>query len=257
MRCGKAVKIFAWICLPVFIVWGTLAFFVIWGPVATVLYFVYPISLSRGAVFINACLFVLYGLAMTICGIIFIANEDTRPMYAVTWKTSATQNGLDCSCGCTYSINTGASVQFTFIGASVVWKAFIIGFRCLKGLRRSNWANLLTVMFPVPLNVYPVEWTQPDGRPIQHRTEDDPVQGELAFDPFALMDEQPSSAETILVLKPSASESIHHSTQEVEGPVALQMTEKVRRERHIGCCGFPYWGKEESCKEPEEPAKKE
>jgi len=254
-NCGKAVKILAWILLPVFIVWGIAAFSFIWCPVALVLYIFHPISLSRGAVFVFACLFVLYGLAMTICGIIFIADEDTRPMYAVTWQTQATKNEKFCSCGCTYHISMSASQTFTLIGLSAVWKAFIIGFRCLKGLRRSNWANLLTVMFPVPLNIYPVEWKDKDGRPIQHRTGDDPVQGELAFDPFALMDEQPDSAETILVVKPTPKKDMHHVAHEVEGPAATT-TSKLGKELHVGCCGFPYFGHVES-KEPEEPVTEE
>lgn len=96
-------------------------------------------------------------------------------------------------------------------------KAAFLAFRCLKGLRRrsscgfkvrtrrSQWANLLSVTFPVPLTLYSVDWLQADGKPIRFRTEvqlplaceltqqEMPVQGEVAFDPFAMMDEQPDS----------------------------------------------------------------
>lgn len=248
---SKALKIIAWVLLPFFTIWGLAMIALVWWPCAGIVYLFHPISLSRGAVFVNAVLFVLYGLAMTICGLVFIADADVRPMYAVTWETPVSKGGDICACGCTYNISANASISFTLIGVSVVWKAFIIGFRCLKGLRRSNWANLLTVMFPVPLNIYPVEWTQPDGSPIQHRTEQDPVQGELAFDPFALMDEQPESAQTILYLRPQPREEVHHNEKEVEGPVStVRSKENEGRHVAIGCCGFPYWAKKEK-NEPE------
>jgi len=256
LQSGKALKILAWIMLPIFIVWGIVAFSFVWWPLVAIVYLLHPISLSRVAVFTNAILFVLYGLALTIGGITFIAKPELRPSYAVTWATDVLRDGEPCSCGCVYHISAGASISFTLIGASVVWKAFIIGFRCLKGLRRSNWANLLTVMFPVPLNIYPVEWRQPDGHPIQHRTEEDPVQGELAFDPFALMDEQPESAGTILVLRPEIiKEEAVRVSQEVSGPVARRATEKEQLVVKIGCCGFPYRDHEEL--ESEEPREEE
>jgi len=78
---------------------------------------------------------------------------------------------------------------------------------------------------------------------VQHRTEHDPVQGEIAFDPFALMDEQPESMGTVLVLKPEFRKSDPCITSEVCGPVArksVRLAENPDLVTKIGCCGFPY-----------------
>merc|ERR1712027_146824 len=94
-------------------------------------------------------------------------------------------------------------MTMVFIGVGTAYKSITLAFRCLKGLRRANWSGLMSVMFPIPLQVYEVHWTRPDGSPIQHREYGQPVQGELAFDPFALMDEQEDSASTTVRIKPS------------------------------------------------------
>jgi hypothetical protein len=97
----------------------------------------------------------------------------------------------------------------------------------------------MTVTFAVPLNAYAVEWTQPDGQPIQHRKEGEPVQGELAFDPFALMDEQPDSAHTVVNLRPilvtDLCEEGGVNGRKIEGP----HWDKPRDFEYIGPCGFP------------------
>lgn len=61
-------------------------------------------------------------------------------------------------------------------------KSLMVAFRCVKGLRRSQWANLITVLFSVPINVYPVTWACLD---VESPREDEETQGEMAFDPFA------------------------------------------------------------------------
>ena len=66
-----------------------------------------------------------------------------------------------------------------------------MAFRCVKGLRRSQWANLITVLFSVPINVYPVTWGCLDVD--SEHSENEETQGEMAFDPFVLMDEQINS----------------------------------------------------------------
>merc|ERR1712008_104250 len=155
LNSNKVGRVIAWILLPIWLLWSTVSFFSIWRSLALCVYILYPVSLSRLAVFIHTILFIMFGLSITICGIIFMADAETRPMYAVTWETSIlAPNGKPCSCGCNYHIGLGSSFQFTCIGASAIFQAFIIGSRCLKGLRRSNWANLLTVMFQVPVNIY-------------------------------------------------------------------------------------------------------
>merc|ERR1719253_1151716 len=103
------------------------------------------------------------------------------------------------------------------IGFVTIIKSIFIAFRCLKGLRRSQWANLLSVLFPVPITMYEVDWRQPDGQQIRHRVEGVPVQSEVAFDPFAMMDEQPESRHTTIHLKPEPL----HRYEEVGGQRVL------------------------------------
>merc|ERR550525_586546 len=106
-------------------------------------------------------------------------------------------------------------------------------------------------MFAVPITVYDVYWKRPNGRPIQHRENGDPVQGELAFDPFALMDEQPDSALTTLTLKPTRTVesrffededgekkrrwSPKMFTRKLKGPQTLQDLE-LHETEYVGCC---------------------
>jgi len=98
----------------------------------------------------------------------------------------------------------------------------------------------------VPLTTYAVEWTQADGQPIMFRT-DKMVQDELAFDPFAMMDEQPDSEFTTVTLKPSPIlTSSHRSVRALDGPRARQVLHMdprqishVTRTEYVGCCGFP------------------
>eukprot|EP00913_Durusdinium_trenchii_P015795 g14843.t1 len=86
-----------------------------------------------------------------------------------------------------------------------------------------------------------------------------PVQGEVAFDPFAMMDEQPDSKFTTVHLRPEllrpeqvhcdkshGSESSHHCRQlEMPGrPVPSKLEpaqfKAVVEAEYIGCCGFPW-----------------
>jgi len=115
---------------------------------------------------------------------------------------------------------------------------------------------LLSVLFPVPITVYSVDWRLPSGMPIRFRTEGVPVQGEVAFDPFAMMDEQLDSAFTTLHLRP---EPVHRYERKNTGEMelvqphriletpAIPMPEfcqservQVRKVEYIGCCGFPW-----------------
>merc|ERR1719433_1543524 len=97
-------------------------------------------------------------------------------------------------------------------------KSVFVTLRCLKGLRRAQWANLLSVVFPVPMTVYAVDWRQLDGQPIRHRVEGMAVQEEVAFDPFAMMDEQPDGDFTTLHLAPTR---VHVDQEMADGSAAL------------------------------------
>jgi len=234
----KAGRIVAFALIPLVVAWSVFVLAFVWYPVGSVLFYWSPVRLSRLAVFVNTLLLCIYGVAVIIHSLVWLGEENWRPVYAITWEAEAG----GCICGCVFHAAQGSILQVLFIGLSVTFKAFMFAFRCLKGLRRTNWASLLTVMFPVPLAVYPVRWTQPDGSPIMHRAEDEPVQGELAFDPFALMDEQPESAHTTLKLMP---EPMNEEDRKHEPELAAPASRTVVHigpeiVEHIGCCGFPY-----------------
>ena len=71
----------------------------------------------------------------------------------------------------------------------------------------------------MPITIYSVEWRQGNGHPIRHRTEGQAVQDEVAFDPFAMMDEQPDSAFTTVHLRP---EPVHIYTRASGGELTLR-----------------------------------
>jgi len=197
----KQSKLFLVVTAPMWIVWWVATFMLVIVPWAMFLCIRHPVKLSRCVLFLNCLACGLYGTALTIHSMVFVMGPRFRPKFAVTWMSPVHVDA--CTCGCSFPISSTHSLTLMGIGILVAYKSFILAFRCLKGLRQSNWSNLLSVMFPVPLTVYEVLWTTPGGEPILHRKEGDPVQGELAFDPFALMDEQPNSCKTTLHLMPS------------------------------------------------------
>ncbi|CAE7945415.1 unnamed protein product [Symbiodinium necroappetens] len=107
----------------------------------------------------------------------------------------------------------------------------MVAFRCLKGLRNAQWANLITVLFNIPINIYPVTWASIDAELPPGVTEETETQGEPAFDPFVLMDEQLSSGNMRLELSAAWSWNI---TSPRGGDVTPRAADA------IGCCGFPY-----------------
>merc|ERR1711920_413501 len=94
-------------------------------------------------------------------------------------------------------------------------------------------------MGTMPAQVFPVYWRQPDGEPIKFRAPGEPVQGEPAFDPFALMDEQPNSSDTMIRLAPVGREVIHESSIELSFLDDALRNESGDNDAEIGCCGFP------------------
>eukprot|EP00928_Gymnodinium_smaydae_P075386 TRINITY_DN583_c0_g1_i5.p1 TRINITY_DN583_c0_g1~~TRINITY_DN583_c0_g1_i5.p1 ORF type:complete len:469 (+),score=39.83 TRINITY_DN583_c0_g1_i5:26-1432(+) len=249
-RKRKACGIFMGVLFaPVWAVWSLLVFLFILAPVFVFLFCRYPIRMSRFWTFVLLLAASIYGLAMTITMVVFLANTKLRPRYAIVWEVAAPKESI-CYCGCAYLVSPQTLWRLFFIGVSVVIQSLLATMRCLKGLRRSQWANLMSVLFPVPVGVYAVKWTTPSGAPIQHRNEGEPVQDELAFDPFALMDEQPESRYTTCTLKPEFAYDVDTSGRwkplgmdrglaaptlpEIKkGEILMQPTE------FIGCCGFP------------------
>lgn len=195
-----------WVALvfaPLFVGWGVVVFMAIIVPAVTLLFFRFPIRLSRVIIFLNCLANGVYGLILTVHCITFLSRLEYRQQYAVTWQSPGVDSTTSCVCGCMYPLSFNTCFMLMLIGIGVAYKAIMLAMRCLKGLRCSNWANLLSVMFPIPLNVYEVMWTQPDGWPIMNRKKGDPVQAEPAFDPFALMDEQLDSSSTTLTFVPT------------------------------------------------------
>lgn len=229
--------------------WALFVFIAVIGPMGFVLFLCNPIRLSRFWTFGLCLLLAVYCLFLTVSQIVFLSRPETMPRYAVTWHARSISDGL-CSCGCTYPMSEPTCTNLLLIGAAACTKSLLVGFRCLKGMRRSQWANLLTVTFAVPVTVYEVDWRTPDNMPIEHRDTNMPVQAELAFDPFALMDEQPNSAFTTVSLQPEELARlaqakkwnpfgfgrVHEGPKPVPGLGSKYLVHETER---IGCCGFP------------------
>lgn len=242
---------------PVFLAWGLMFFIVVWWPIACLTFVFHPVKLSRLGVFTTCILMSVVGLMLTAHTLALLSSADLRPLFALTWVETESA----CICGCVFPLAASGLKEILALSAAMVTQVLFLAFRCLKGLRRSNWASLLSVKFSVPLNAYPTEWTTPDGGPIAHREEGQPVQGELAFDPFALMDEQPDSAVTRVKLLPTLCEEEvgrRASLREMQdsraatlgGPTSVSC--EAIREQRIGCCGFPC-GAAEDAESPKTP----
>lgn len=254
---------------PLLIAWRFFLFMFVICPMMGFFFFLYPIRTSRLWIFAICVVSMVYGLCLTIHMLFFFSSDSLRPRYAVTWLASSTHvpgrvAGVpgNCFCGCAFPLSEVTMFRLLGIGVLAAIKSFVLAFRCLKGLRRSSWANLMSVTFTVPVNAYSVEWTRPDGRPIKNRFEGQSVQSELAFDPFALMDEQPESANSHVTLKPTSVMSWEFdedsgqrklrqtSSRHLLGPAPPMLSEdieaafdsqsmKVLPMEYIGCCGFP------------------
>lgn len=237
--------------LPLCAIWNVLFFVVVACPFSMMCFARYPITLSRLLIFALCIACATIGILLTVTILVFLGPlSESRPAYSVLWDAAAAVPGLDefgsaldpCVCGCAYRISAGKCANVLVIGIGMTYQSLLLAFRCLKGLRRSNWGNLMSVTFTVPLAVYNVEWTQPNKKTIRFRNDGEPVQAELAFDPFALMDEQQESAWTILNLQPTIEErfdSCEGASRRFEGPRKSTLAIKAAEEESIGCCGFP------------------
>ncbi|CAK0814822.1 unnamed protein product, partial [Prorocentrum cordatum] len=245
-RSGRLLGIgVAMIMGPLAAIWSCVVFLLLGVPLVALVFLWHPARMSRFGAFLAGLACGIYGLVLAVHNLITLCLPDIRPTYAVTWPLA----GSDCICGCVYPLNSHIVGQFAIIGAITVVKSLFLSFRCLKGLRRRNWANLLSVTFPVPVTAYAVEWVTPEGHPIKYRDREGPmkpVQGELAFDPFAMMDEQPDSAATSLHLRPVKTRRIMYNRRgkerplrTLEGPNARAQEYTDRGQEYIGCCGFP------------------
>lgn len=243
------------VLLPLVVIWNVVLFNVVMVPLALGLFLTSPVKMSRAMVFGISVACSLYGVALMLQEAVFMLSPESRPVYALTWipDTNATRlrggapGQRTCTCGCDYASGVTMNSYLLLIGAVSTFKCVLLALRCLKGLRRSQWANLLSVTFAVPLGAWPISWHQPNGQPIKYRTEDGKVQSEVAFDPFALMDEQPNSSLTMVTLKPESNYSTAHARKVSDPPEPVRYLEVSspsedcdERGEYIGCCGFPW-----------------
>lgn len=208
--------------------------------------FVYPLSflaglccwcplgivrVSRVLVFQTAILVFIWSLIF----VLVTALEGPLNMgrvYGVFWHAKNITPG--CLCYCEYRLRVGVKRTLVFFASVIVIWAFSVAFRALKGLRRPNWANLFSVLYAVPIEVFPVMWERGEnygGGPIDFRKKGEPVQGEPAFDPFCLMDEQVESGRTTVRLRPEP--------QDPDQVGRWSRSRDPTSDTVVGCCGFP------------------
>jgi len=164
---GKKRKVlgltFAILVFPALLAWATAIFLVVLCPLIALLFLFYPCRLSRFWIFILCIAMTVYGFELGTASMVFLADGNSRPHYAVTWASGG------CTCGCTYPVSASTCTNLLLIGVGACIKAIMVALRTLKGLRRAQWANMMFLTFAVPVTVYAVEWTTADGEPIMHR----------------------------------------------------------------------------------------
>jgi len=243
---SRGAALLAKLCIPLLILWNLgLAVFVL-SPIFVALFVTHPIRLSRAAVFVQSIVCAIYSLILFIQLVVWLLHRAIRPWYALTWMTKGEVSlpaahllkdvhpsilEADCLCGCDYAVSNYALLQLVTIAVTSLVKSLMVAFRCLKGLRNAQWANLITVLFNIPINIYPVTWASIDAELPPGATEETETQAEPAFDPFVLMDEQLSSGNLRLELSAAWSWNI---TSPRGGDVTPRAADA------IGCCGFPY-----------------
>ncbi|CAJ1366892.1 unnamed protein product, partial [Effrenium voratum] len=125
-----------------------LAVFVL-SPLCVALFLLHPIRLSRAAVFVQSLVCSVYSLCFLVQITVWLLHQHWRPWYALTWSHAGviSDRKVDCLCGCEYSVSNHALFQLMMIAVTSLAKSLMVAMRCVKGLRRSQWANLITVLF--------------------------------------------------------------------------------------------------------------
>lgn len=203
--------------------------------------------LSRLVVFCLCCISAAMYVGIVIYLFTFIISRSKleAEVYAVVFHQG------DEVCGCHYPMSKSKCTQILFIFLGNALFFIGVGTKTLKGLRCSTWATLITAQFPVPIALYPVQWKY-NGDFIQHRDSQknsegeeqnricfQPVQAEPAFDPFALLDEQPNSSVTYLSLQPRF-EIPAGGTADLANDLERADRPNRPEARSIECCGFPW-----------------
>lgn len=227
--------------LPLWIAWMLCMYMlIVWPLVLCISFFSckfrYTVGMARILVFCTALQCAILGVGITIRQL--TVSFFNAPEYALMWSLEENR----CVCSCSFPVSRSTTSSIVSIGVATAFQGITLCMRTFKGLRRREWGCLLTVLYPVPVAVFPVHWTQPDGQPIQFRSDGEPVQGEPAFDPFALMDEQPMSHQLTVKLEPTpmiGTQSRIWDTCDHDGLRAL----REQGPTEIGCCGFPLYEK--------------
>lgn len=207
-------------------------------PYTFVMFVVSPRRMSRIAVFAANIFCMICALAFVIFSLYSISYDM---LYVLLWsEPEASASGTHCVCSCNYPLRRSVNIRFIVFGFSIFLNSLNLAMLTLKGLRWAHWANMISVLYPVPIGVFPVEWTRPirkGGGPTRWREDGAPVQGEPAFDPFCLMDEQPESGRTRPGIAPVKIGCDEPSPTVALGQLRRVMTDEVDTE--VGCCGFP------------------
>lgn len=214
------------VLLPVWTIYRAAAFPTMTYPVSLLFSLFAPLRMSRIMVAFAGILGLIWSAVFTV-----VTLASAPGMYAVFWN--AQRLPKHCVCFCEFPLRAAVSNRLVMLGLVVCIGSFSIAFRALKGLRRANWGNLFSVLYTVPVEAFPVVWERPreaGGGPICFRSPGEAVQSEPAFDPFCLMDEQPESGSTGVVLRPVPQTQVR-----VERWSETEEADMV----DIGCCGFP------------------
>jgi len=222
--------------LPMAVLDAVLVVFVV-CPVALALGLAHPVRTSRLWVLALSVVCVGLSFLLTLSVLRIIINPWHRQM----WRFAATWESDGCICGCSFPASEKFCQSFLGLLVFTCVRFAVLALRSIKGLRRASWANLLTVSFAVPAHAWEVDWARPDGSPIAFRREGEPVQGEPAFDPFAMMDEQPESASTSVQLRPCRV-AVRSSCRKGLGRAAAS-TWAPEEPQPIGFFGFPCPGR--------------
>lgn len=205
-------------------------------PVSVVCVILFPVRACRLGVFLS-------GVNVVVWGVVFLQRVywwHFHEHWAVffdaddVWKN--VEDTGSCICYCEHPLSPEVSQRLVLLAVLMIIQSFGMAFRSLKGLRQARWACLFTVTYAMPIEVFPVVWGRPDEKefvPIQRRRPDEPVQGEPAFDAFALMDEQPESWRMKIELKPVLLPQAQASKEDWIRNV------KNAKDHEMLCCGFP------------------
>jgi len=198
----------------------------------------FPRRMSRLAVF-------GFNIMCMVTALSFVAfncyeNMWQQVPYVLLWNAEV-QGNQPCVCSCDFPFKHSVNVRFVVLGFTVFLNSVNLAMLTLKGLRWAHWANMISVLYPVPIGTFPVEWERPTktgGGPVRWRDVGDSVQGEPAFDPFCLMDEQPESNRTrpgIAPMKLLLAESFSERSMRKWERLNTSDDEGIE----VGCCGFP------------------